>query len=72
MTVDLNKSPGKTVDPVNPYAVIALVASLLGLIPVAIVFGILAFWRPAGRGLSYSARSRPSWSRPSSSASAQA
>lgn len=51
MTVDLRKSQHKTVDPINPYAVIALVAALLGLFPVAIVFGILAFWRPAGRGL---------------------
>jgi hypothetical protein len=51
MIVDLNKSQGKTVDPSNPYAVIALVAALLGLFPVAIVFGILAFWRPAGRGV---------------------
>ncbi|GGG27512.1 hypothetical protein GCM10007304_46680 [Rhodococcoides trifolii] len=38
-------------DPINTYAVISLVAALLGLFPVAIVFGILAFWRPAGRGL---------------------
>ncbi|WP_052083250.1 MULTISPECIES: DUF4190 domain-containing protein [Nocardiaceae] len=55
MTVDLSKSQGKTVDPINPYAVIALVAALLGLFPVAIVFGILAFWRPAGRGLAIAA-----------------
>lgn len=55
MTVDLSKSQGNTVDPVNPYAVIALVAALLGLFPVAIVFGILAFWRPAGRGLAIAA-----------------
>lgn len=38
-------------DPINPYAVISLVSGLLGLFPVAIVFGILAFWRPAGRRL---------------------
>ncbi|RRQ26209.1 DUF4190 domain-containing protein [Rhodococcus sp. Eu-32] len=37
--------------PDQPYAVIALVAALLGLFPVAIVFGILVFWRPGGRGL---------------------
>ncbi|MDJ0395838.1 DUF4190 domain-containing protein [Rhodococcus sp. G-MC3] len=49
MTVDLNKCQGRPVDPINPYAVIALIAALLGLFPVAIVFGILAFWRPAGR-----------------------
>ncbi|ORI20211.1 hypothetical protein BJD99_01065 [Rhodococcus sp. 1163] len=34
---------------------IALVAALLGLFPVAIVFGILAFWRPAARGLAIAA-----------------
>jgi hypothetical protein len=33
----------------NPYAVIALGAALLGLFPVAIVFGILAATRPGGR-----------------------
>lgn len=38
-------------DPINVYAVISLVAALLGLFPVAIVFGILAFTRPAGRGV---------------------
>lgn len=51
MTVDLTKGDGRTVDPINPYAVISLVTALLGLFPVAIVFGILAFWRPAGRGI---------------------
>jgi hypothetical protein len=35
---------------VNPYAVIALVAALLGLFPVAIVFGLIAFSHPGGRG----------------------
>ncbi|MBF6435005.1 hypothetical protein [Nocardia cyriacigeorgica] len=34
---------------VNPYAVIALVAALLLLIPVAIVFGLIAFSHPRGR-----------------------
>ncbi|MBF6089718.1 NADH-ubiquinone oxidoreductase chain 4L [Nocardia cyriacigeorgica] len=34
---------------VNPYAVIALVAALLLLIPVAIVFGLIAFGHPRGR-----------------------
>lgn len=34
---------------VNPYAVIALVAALLLLIPVAIVFGLIAFTHPRGR-----------------------
>jgi hypothetical protein len=51
MSVDLNKTQRPEVDPINPYAVIALVAALVGLFPVAIVFGILAFWRPAGRGV---------------------
>lgn len=37
--------------PINAYAVISLVAALLGLFPVAIVFGVLAFTRPAGRGI---------------------
>lgn len=51
MTVDLTKGDDRTAGPVTPYAVISLVAALLGLFPVAIVFGILAFWRPAGRGI---------------------
>ncbi len=34
---------------VNPYAIIALAAALLGLVPVAIVFGLLAFAHPKGR-----------------------
>lgn len=51
-TADLSKdATRRPVDPINPYAVISLVAALLGLFPVAIVFGILAFWRPAGRGI---------------------
>ncbi|WP_213578565.1 DUF4190 domain-containing protein [Rhodococcus sp. USK13] len=51
-TVDMSKTPaGPALDPINPYAVISLVAALLGLFPVAIVFGILAFWRPGGRGI---------------------
>lgn len=51
MAVDLNKDSGQTLTPINPYAVIALVAALVGLFPVAIVFAILAFWRPGGRGV---------------------
>lgn len=51
-TADLSKGTAqRPPDPINPYAVISLVAALLGLFPVAIVFGILAFWRPAGRGI---------------------
>lgn len=51
-TTDLSKDTvHHPLDPINPYAVIALVPALLGLFPVAIVFGILAFWRPAGRGI---------------------
>ncbi|MGQ4618519.1 DUF4190 domain-containing protein [Nocardia sp. R7R-8] len=34
---------------VNPYAIVALVAALLGLFPVAIVFGFIAFGHPRGR-----------------------
>lgn len=51
MTVNLTKGDGRTLDTINPYAVISLVSALLGLFPVAIVFGVLAFWRPAGRGI---------------------
>ncbi|WP_227979073.1 DUF4190 domain-containing protein [Nocardia spumae] len=40
---------------VNPYAVIALVAALLGLFPVAIVFGLIAFSHPRGRVMAMSA-----------------
>lgn len=50
-TPDQDESTTRTLDPINPYAVIALVAALLGLFPIAIVFGILAFTRPAGRGI---------------------
>ncbi|MFI5536268.1 hypothetical protein ACIA5H_07720 [Nocardia sp. NPDC051900] len=34
---------------VNPYAIVALVGALLGLFPVAIVFGFIAFSHPRGR-----------------------
>ncbi|WP_433733824.1 DUF4190 domain-containing protein [Nocardia sp. CA-129566] len=34
---------------VNPYAIVALVAALLGLFPVAIVFGFIAFSHPRGK-----------------------
>jgi hypothetical protein len=47
--------PQPALDPVNPYAVVALVAGLLGLFPVAIVFGMLAFTHRGGRGLAVSA-----------------
>lgn len=36
---------------VNPYAVVALVAALLGLFPVAIVFGLIAFSYPRGKAM---------------------
>ncbi|OZE29080.1 hypothetical protein CH278_19635 [Rhodococcus sp. 05-2254-5] len=39
MTEDLTKGDNRETEPVNPYAVISLVAALLGLFPVAIVFG---------------------------------
>ena len=52
-TTVLTKAPAAAPlpDPVNVYAVISLVAALLGLFPVAIVFGVLTFTRPAGRGI---------------------
>lgn len=51
-TTVLTKTPTTPLpDPINVYAVISLVAALLGLFPLAIVFGILAFTRPAGRGI---------------------
>ncbi|MFI5778341.1 DUF4190 domain-containing protein [Nocardia sp. NPDC051570] len=34
---------------VNPYSIVALVAALLGLFPVAIVFGFISFSHPRGR-----------------------
>ncbi|WP_327115572.1 DUF4190 domain-containing protein [Nocardia sp. NBC_01730] len=34
---------------VNPYAIVALVAALVGLFPVALVFGFIAFSHPRGR-----------------------
>ncbi len=40
---------------VNPYAIVALVAALLGLFPVAIVFGLIAFSHPRGRMMAMSA-----------------
>ncbi|MCM6777581.1 DUF4190 domain-containing protein [Nocardia sp. CDC159] len=36
---------------VNPYAIVALVAALLGLFPVAIVFGFISFTHPRGRAM---------------------
>lgn len=39
--------------PVNPYAVIALVAALLVVFPVAIVFGFIAFSRRGGRIIAF-------------------
>ncbi|RZL83048.1 MAG: DUF4190 domain-containing protein [Rhodococcus sp. (in: high G+C Gram-positive bacteria)] len=53
--VGLIQKEESTLDPINPYAVIALVAALLGLFPVAIVFGILAFGRATGRGIATAA-----------------
>lgn len=45
-----DEEPPRTERPVvNPYAVIALVAALLLLFPVAIVFGFIAFAHPRGR-----------------------
>ncbi|MFF0489060.1 DUF4190 domain-containing protein [Nocardia sp. NPDC004068] len=36
---------------VNPYAIVALVAALVGLFPVAIVFGLISFSHPRGRAM---------------------
>ncbi|MFF3568425.1 DUF4190 domain-containing protein [Nocardia jiangxiensis] len=36
---------------VNPYSIVALVAALVGLFPVAIVFGFISFTHPRGRML---------------------
>lgn len=47
--------PAPTLDPINPYAVVALVAALLGIFPVAIVFGLISFSHRGGRGLAVSA-----------------
>lgn len=40
---------------VNPYAIVALVAALLGLFPVAVVFGLISFSHPRGRMMAMSA-----------------
>ena len=40
---------------VNPYAIVALVAALLGLFPVAVVFGLISFSHPRGRMMGMSA-----------------
>ncbi|RDI48225.1 DUF4190 domain-containing protein [Nocardia mexicana] len=36
---------------VNPYSIIALIAALLGLFPVALVFGLISFGHPRGRAM---------------------
>ncbi|MFE6924324.1 hypothetical protein ACFVAV_25090 [Nocardia sp. NPDC057663] len=36
---------------VNPYAMVALAAALVLLFPIAIVFGLLSFGHPRGRGM---------------------
>ncbi|MFC4128172.1 hypothetical protein [Nocardia rhizosphaerae] len=36
---------------VNPYAMVALAAALVLLFPIAIVFGLLAYGHPRGRGI---------------------
>ncbi|MEV0248774.1 DUF4190 domain-containing protein [Nocardia sp. NPDC050712] len=47
--------PGEPQPVINPYAVIALVAALLLVFPIAIIFGLIAFTYPRGRGLAWSA-----------------
>ncbi|WP_157762148.1 DUF4190 domain-containing protein [Nocardia yamanashiensis] len=57
--MDLSKGAERQPDApdriINPLAVIALVAALLGIIPVAIVFGVLALRHRGGRGMAISA-----------------
>ncbi|MFI9508522.1 hypothetical protein [Nocardia sp. NPDC052566] len=49
---DYDRGPRRESKPiVNPYAVVALVAALVGLFPVAIVFGLIAFGHPRGKGM---------------------
>lgn len=38
---------------VNPYAVVALVAALLLLFPVALIFGFISYGHPRGRGMAF-------------------
>ncbi|MBF6347770.1 hypothetical protein IU448_01920 [Nocardia flavorosea] len=52
---DDESSFGTAEPAVNPYAVIALVAALVLLFPVAIVFGLIAFTRPRGRFMAFAA-----------------
>lgn len=40
---------------VNPYAIVALVAALILIFPVAIVFGLIAFGHPRGRFMAFTA-----------------
>ncbi|WP_328394898.1 DUF4190 domain-containing protein [Nocardia sp. NBC_00416] len=40
---------------VNPYSIVALVAALILLFPVAIVFGLIAFGHPRGRFMAFAA-----------------
>ncbi|MET8794955.1 hypothetical protein ABZV91_00590 [Nocardia sp. NPDC004568] len=40
---------------VNPYAIVALVAALVLVFPVAIVFGLIAFGHPRGRLMAFTA-----------------
>ncbi|MEU4311628.1 hypothetical protein [Nocardia sp. NPDC024068] len=47
--------PHETRPVVNPYAIVALVAALLLLFPVAIVFGLIAFGHPRGRLMAFAA-----------------
>lgn len=45
--------PGPDRPVVNPYAVVALVAALVLLFPVALVFGLIAFSYPRGRFMAF-------------------
>ncbi|WP_067688916.1 hypothetical protein [Nocardia jejuensis] len=50
-TTEWDDDPPPELPIVNPYAVIALVAALLLLFPIAIVFALISFTYPRGRGM---------------------
>lgn len=52
---DDDDDPREPLPIVNPYAIIALVAALVALFPIAIVFSLISFTFPRGRGMGWSA-----------------
>ncbi|MFF0543636.1 hypothetical protein ACWEVD_30710 [Nocardia thailandica] len=44
------RDPGAEAPRVNPFAMVALAAALVALFPIAIVFALLSFGHPKGRG----------------------